>query len=238
MTIFAENVFKKHLVQCVRCEKMVNSTKYRTHLKSCKLLRGDKLVAYCERYKIPPMLYDKQEYTDYAKKQYDYYNELIFDNKLPKVPIILFQSTERAGCVCYKYRWRSFLPFGNTVFKIRCLKLSYNYINTHEELNDTLLHEMCHVAVFSIDKKDDTCYVLKSSGYNHHGKEWNAWIEHAERITDIEITHFITTQPINYSYLYRCSYNCGCYFYSNMPSSQEQTCCNKCNTKGIIIGSF
>ena len=92
------------------------------------------------------------------------FNALVFDNKLPKVPI-KFNNTYRS---LGQFYWGPSRGIG--------IKISLYYDRTEEQYRNCLLHEMCHL------------YCYKQGWYNeHHGYRWQTIAEKATRLTGLDI---------------------------------------------------
>ena len=76
--------------------------------------------------------------------QFDNYNKKYFGNKLKKIPVIIKSMNDAYGL--YNYDQNILIDTG---------------LNKREKSN-TLLHEMCHHAVHTLDGDD----------YHHHGAKW------------------------------------------------------------------
>jgi len=76
------------------------------------------------------------------------------------------------------------------------LTLSEKVCDTPERCRDTLIHELCHAAVFLID----------GVFAHNHGHLWKKWTKLAEqihpRLPKIKITH---TYKVFYKFVYRCT---------------------------------
>ena len=92
------------------------------------------------------------------------FNALVFDNKLPKVPIKFNNTYRQLG----QFYWGPTRGMG--------IKISLYYDRTETQYRNCLLHEMCHLY----------CY---KQGWIHegHGERWKAMADKAYRITGLRI---------------------------------------------------
>jgi len=97
-------------------------------------------------------------------KWFNEFNVLVFDNKLPKVPIKFNNTYRQLG----QFYWGATIGIG--------IKISLYYDRTEEQYRNCLLHEMCHLY----------CY---HKGWVHegHGPRWKAIADKAYRITGLYI---------------------------------------------------
>jgi len=96
----------------------------------------------------------------------------------------------------------------------RCvIELNPKLLDTDDKVKNTLVHEMCHAAVFLIDKDYN----------NGHGTKWLRWVEKAkasDSSLDINVYHKYKSP---YSFFYVCSAItcCGVAYGSMKPQTQE-----------------
>ena len=77
----------------------------------------------------------------YLEAKFDEFNELIFEGKLPKIPVALSKATTYVGICTYKVRRRLFRKPELYNFKLR---ISTRFDLSEAELEDTIIHEMIH----------------------------------------------------------------------------------------------
>lgn len=98
------------------------------------------------------------------QKWFDEFNALVFDNKLPKVPIKFNNTYRQLG----QFFWGRGRGVG--------IKISLYYDRTEKQFRTCLLHEMCHLY----------CY---TKGWYHegHGYRWHEIADRASAITGLTI---------------------------------------------------
>lgn len=91
------------------------------------------------------------------QKQFDFYNELIFDNQVPYCEIVIKPKLQGKAMGLF---WSMIDEYGNKAYLI---ELSDAYQNQ----GVTLIHEMVHALQYKLDKP-----------VNHKGyfKQWRNWI--------------------------------------------------------------
>lgn len=77
----------------------------------------------------------------FLQQKFETFNRLLFDGKLPPVPIELSSAKSFLGACVYRKRSNGFGQTERYDFKLR---FSTRYDLTEEELEDTLIHEMIH----------------------------------------------------------------------------------------------
>lgn len=93
------------------------------------------------------------------------FNQQVFDNKLPKLPIKITNNRRQLG----QFYWGNGRGIG--------IKISTYYDMPVDMFRNTVLHEMCHLY----------CY---TKGYirEHHGNNWKAIAAYATRVTGLDIS--------------------------------------------------
>ena len=95
---------------------------------------------------------------------FDEFNKVVFENKLPKVPIKFNNTYRQLG----QFYWGPSRGMG--------IKISLYYDRTEEQYRNCLLHEMCHL------------YCYKQGWTNeHHGPRWQTVAAKAYRLTGLYI---------------------------------------------------
>ena len=127
--------------------------------------------------------YEKNEIIDYNKidlqNEYDKLNNLLFDNKLPKIPLKWAKTKRKLGYVKVKYH--------NFSIKGLTLYISTFYKITYQQFLDTLAHEMIHI--YQIYVSDDPYRMLHNMFYDPHGQDF---VEQANRINNMGLGFHIT----------------------------------------------
>lgn len=95
---------------------------------------------------------------------FDYYNNLVFGGKLPRVPIKLNNTRRQLG----QFYWGVSRGIG--------IKISTYYDRPESEYKNTIVHEMCHLYCYNRGWKNE-----------HHGPRWRAIADKASRITGFNI---------------------------------------------------
>lgn len=93
--------------------------------------------------------------TDLLRKRFIHFNELIFDNKLPILPIQLSKARTYLGILSFKRKRTFFGTKKEYNFKIR---ISTYWIQSDEMLNNTLVHEMIHYYIHINHLKDTSTH--------------------------------------------------------------------------------
>nr|XP_042898796.1 acidic repeat-containing protein isoform X1 [Parasteatoda tepidariorum] len=157
-----------------------------------------------------------------AKKLYKVFNENIFDSKLPEDMELEWsvdlrttagktQGIKKGGCF------------------IRCkIILASKVLTSFERLRDTLLHEMCHAAVFLISQVPG----------ENHGPLWKAWAVRCSLVFPyIEMPQRCHSYDLSYPYYYQCKnceWKCGRHRKSTKLS---EACCPKCRSSLSLVKS-
>ncbi|XP_060566921.1 dentin sialophosphoprotein-like [Ruditapes philippinarum] len=125
---------------------------------------------------------------------YKLYNQNIFENKLPSdMPVIWNKRLLRtAGYCAYKKNWKDDRDRSTRI------ELSVKVCDNAERVRDTLIHEMCHAAVWLLN------------GVNGgHGSYWKYWARHATRVhPELPAVSVCHSYSINTKFTYRCK-SCG-----------------------------
>ncbi|XP_069157177.1 uncharacterized protein [Procambarus clarkii] len=163
----------------------------------------------------------KKSREQLSEKLYNYYNNCIFENKLPPVMNIKWNArmTKTAG-FCY-YQIDKSKPSGRGAR----IELSMKVIDSNERLRDTLIHELCHAAAWII------------SGYKDgHGPLWKAWASIAtQRCPELPAINRCHSYEINCKYTYKCS---SCSYSIGRHSKSldtEKKVCGFCHGKFELI---
>nr|CDS32452.1 Acidic repeat containing protein [Hymenolepis microstoma] len=165
----------------------------------------------------------KKNREELANRLYSFYNEIVFDNKLPKD--LKVQWNERllktAGqCIYMKRKVKN--PDGTfTVSNEVKIELSGKVCTSAERVRDTLLHETCHAAVWMVHGVNGT-----------HGRLWRAFVQRANStfpdLPPITVRH---TYAIEARYTYRCT---GCFITINRHSKSldiQRKICRRCKSR-------
>jgi len=159
----------------------------------------------------------KKERVNITQHLYKEFNNVIFKDKLPvNLEIVwsksLYKTAGRTK-LSKKYNKDS-----KKYIKIAKIELSYKVLDDIDKLRNTLVHEMCHVAVFLIDE-------IKEKKHGPHFKHWGEIVE--GHYSDIEVTTY-HSYNINFKYRYQCQ-ECGHIFgrHSNSIDVNKVRCACK-----------
>jgi predicted SprT family Zn-dependent metalloprotease len=119
-------------------------------------------------------------------QKFKLFNEIIFENRLHSDTEIMWSNrlNSTAGrTLFYKQNGRHYAK----------IEMGSKIIDSKERLIGTLIHEMCHVAVWIVDKETKP----------PHGALFKKWADRASKIINVQIatTH---SYEINYKYIYEC----------------------------------
>jgi len=143
----------------------------------------------------------KNKREELTKKLVHLYNESVFQNKLPGNLAVTWAKrlTKTAGVTkCSKVTVTETDDSGKVVVSKRytaAISLSEKVIDCASRLRDTLIHEMCHAAVWLINNANES-----------HGPFWRFWAKRATTVhpelPSIERCH---NYDISFKYIYRCT---------------------------------
>lgn len=91
----------------------------------------------------------------YLRRQFDEFNKLVFDGRLPVPRLKVSNSRSMLGCVRYKSKKPL---FGKRKFFDFSLSISAFYDLDEEVLDDTIIHEMIHLDILSNHMIDDSAH--------------------------------------------------------------------------------
>lgn len=89
---------------------------------------------------------------DFINECFDDFNERIFKNRLPRIPVKLSKSKSNLGMFCTKYKS---MPDGSRVIVSKHFSFSTCYDLDRSKLEDVIIHEMIHYLI-SFEKAKDT----------------------------------------------------------------------------------
>ncbi|VBB29442.1 unnamed protein product [Acanthocheilonema viteae] len=145
-----------------------------------------------------PVHWDAQRYTTVkfsrvreklAARLFDLYRRRCFENKLD--PNMVLEWNSRLRLTAGRCRCKS----NGTVD----IELSSKVCDTPERLRDTLLHEMCHAAVWVIDR-------IQKGG---HGSAWKYWVYQSRKVfPSLPLIGRCHNYTVDAKYLYICD-RCG-----------------------------
>ena len=114
-------------------------------------------------------------------------------------------------------------PSSVTMCRTATIYLSKRHMENAERIRDTILHELCHVAVWTIDR-------VSSKTDGSHGPVWKRWTQHAESVhPDINKVGVYDPHISSSKYLCECT-GCGFDIGLNSPLSENKHVkCPYCN---------
>lgn len=159
------------------------------------------------------------------QQAYDLFNQSVFGGQLPTIPLTFcYNMIKKAGLTKMKYKFetttKKIIP--NTI--TTKILISSVACGTQTYINNTLLHEMCHVAVLWIDQVIDE---------DLHGPTWHKWVEKAYT-THPEFGEITVTvrRPFNWTYMYMC----GCTHLTGAQVRKYASAqCKKCKSLYVLV---
>ncbi|CAH8531114.1 unnamed protein product [Schistosoma intercalatum] len=169
----------------------------------------------------------KPNRSELADKLYQIYNEKIFSNQLPpKLEIIWSRRLLKTAGLC-KYMMRTSTHSNGTSNQVRIAQilLSEKVCTTAERVRDTLLHEICHAAVWLINGLNDG-----------HGRHWKSWANRVHRVwPKLPVVSVCHAYTIDTRFTYRCT---GCGVCINRHSKSldiTKKICGHCRSKFELL---
>ncbi|CAJ0956962.1 unnamed protein product, partial [Mesorhabditis belari] len=140
----------------------------------------------------------KKNREELAKSVFKHVNDTCFKSNLPEdLPIIWNPRLRKTAGFC-RYKRQKGDDFVSIVRTVT-VELSTKVITEPERLRDTLIHELCHAAVFLIDKVEG----------DHHGPYWSKWANICmKRHPKLPFVSRCHNYEIVAKYLYLCN-GCG-----------------------------
>ena len=143
----------------------------------------------------------KTDKFDISARLFRLFNESVFDEQLPKDMPVLWckRLTKTAGITKCKRSIKCYMGLSNESLRSErydaSIDLSEKVITNAYRLRDTLIHEMCHAAVWIINNVNES-----------HGPFWKSWAAKAQRVHPelprIERCH---NYDVEYKYRYQCT---------------------------------
>lgn len=162
-----------------------------------------------------------QQTDSELKKLYDYYNELLFDGKLPYAVSVKYNTKTQGRAGCCKMT-RGYDNNGRPAYKNFEIELSTKYIERfpEDDYRSTLIHEMIHVAT-------------PGGG---HGSEFMFKMNQINRDFGDKLGFKVTRNSLGsgtYNYKYACK-NCEVEFEAIRRVDLERYHCAKCKSKFYV----
>jgi len=153
----------------------------------------------------------------YARELFQFFNSVVFDQKLPHLLNIEWSGRLRSTA--------GFARLHRTGDNYQAkIQLSIPILNDSERLCQTLIHELCHCAVWVIDHKRD-----------HHGSYWQNWMRRAKvRFPQLQITT-CHNYNIDYKYTYLCNQCNTKIGRHKIWTNCEKFRCKKCGGNFILV---
>ncbi|XP_055940427.1 germ cell nuclear acidic protein-like isoform X2 [Argiope bruennichi] len=128
----------------------------------------------------------------FTQKLYHFFNRKIFNNRLPKDMSVTWSDYLRTTA---GYTRCSRDKLTNTY---SCkIELASKVLTSFDRLRDTLLHEMCHAAVWVVNQQK-----------SNHGPLWQMWADRCNLILpNVQVPTRCHNYEIEYKFTYRCK-NC------------------------------
>ncbi|KAK3100554.1 hypothetical protein FSP39_021685 [Pinctada imbricata] len=162
----------------------------------------------------------KEELTG---KLYTLYNETIFDNQLPEdLNIIWNKRLLRTAGYCV-YKRNASVKNSNSVR----IELSTKVCDSTERVRDTLIHELCHAAVWLLHGKNDG-----------HGPYWRLWAQKANLThPELPVINRCHSYSIATKYTYQCS-KCGYQVGRHSKSlDTKRKVCGYCHGEFVLLSN-
>lgn len=172
------------------------------------------------------------------KDMYDALNESVFCNRLPSVPVVFdYNMYDRTGMTRNAYYYEETGEiYMDSIDSTIYLSVPCNEKATEKEIANTLLHEMCHVAVLHIDQ-------LGTHHEDPHGPTWHKWAAYASAARPDLGKITVTSSPRDVDWPYEFICNCrGETPYEHFVTKShfrkpEGTRCTKCHYKYVLLPS-
>lgn len=161
---------------------------------------------------------------------YDFFNETVFENQLPKDMIVEWDKRllKTAGVTKCSSRLQSKLEYGMSSSKrtyIARICLSEKVLDTVLRLRDTLCHEMCHAAVWLIDNQSDG-----------HGPFWKSWARKAMKAhPGMPMVKRCHSYEITYKFSYQCTICRKIYGRHSKSVKVDKQACGVCRGKLVLL---
>ncbi|XP_066593874.1 germ cell nuclear acidic protein-like isoform X2 [Prorops nasuta] len=162
----------------------------------------------------------KKTREELCKYLFKLFNEKVFDKKLPS-DLPMEWSVRMTGTAGFCYNKKIVKTLSGIIRSSRIV-LSTKVIDTSDRLRDTLIHEMCHAAVWLLNGTND-----------NHGPLWRSWATKAMEVFPelprIKVCH---DYKIKTKFTYKCT---GCGYSIGRHSKSLDTERKRC---GICYGKF
>ncbi|CAD5119461.1 DgyrCDS8067 [Dimorphilus gyrociliatus] len=157
--------------------------------------------------------------NELAKTLFQEFNNKIFDGKLPVTMDIRWNKRLSTTAGYCKYTINR-----TTNAHKACIELSDKVCDSSHRLRDILLHEMCHAAVWILNKRKES-----------HGPNWKGWADLSSlvypEIPRVDVAH---NYAIVKKFLYICM-NCNYHISRHSKSIDENAPCKKCGVGDLKL---
>ncbi|CAL8076864.1 unnamed protein product [Calicophoron daubneyi] len=169
----------------------------------------------------------KANREELANRLYRIFNETVFEKKLPEDLTIKWNPRLLKTAGQCKYLRREFIPVNGekVVTRLAQIELSTKVCTSADRVRDTLIHEICHAAVWLIDGVNDG-----------HGPRWRRWALHAKRVwTDLPLVSVCHAYTIETRFTYRCT-GCGaCVNRHSKSIDVTKQVCGRCRSRFELL---
>lgn len=170
--------------------------------------------------------YFKQFRLQLVKKLFAIYNETIFENRFPAdFPIVWNKRLLTTAGRC-KLKKKTNIACKTQVLRTAEINLATKVCDTAERVRDTLIHEMCHAAVW-----------LFNGSHEGHGKLWKSWARRANRrfLSALPIIERCHSYKITKKFTYKCV-RCGYSFGRHSKSlDTAKKVCGYCHGHFVLV---
>ncbi|KER33501.1 hypothetical protein T265_00617 [Opisthorchis viverrini] len=169
----------------------------------------------------------KANRVELANRLFRIFNEKVFDKRLPDDLSIVWNTRLLRTAGQCKYLRREVIPRvgEKTITRIAQIELSPKVCTSAERVRDTLLHEVCHAAVWILDGVNDG-----------HGSRWRRWANRAMQVwPDIPVVSVCHAYTIETKFTYRCT-GCGaCINRHSKSIDTEKQICGRCRSRFELL---
>lgn len=169
----------------------------------------------------------KANRVELANRLFRIFNEKVFDKRLPDDLSIVWNTRLLRTAGQCKYLRREVIPRvgEKTITRIAQIELSPKVCTSAERVRDTLLHEVCHAAVWILDGVNDG-----------HGSRWRRWANRAMQVwPDIPVVSVCHAYTIETKFTYRCT-GCGaCINRHSKSIDTEKQICGCCRSRFELL---
>ncbi|GAA57272.1 acidic repeat-containing protein [Clonorchis sinensis] len=169
----------------------------------------------------------KANRVELANRLFRIFNEKVFEKRLPDDLSVVWNTRLLRTAGQCKYLRREVIPRvgEKTITRIAQIELSPKVCTSAERVRDTLLHEVCHAAVWILDGVNDG-----------HGSRWRRWANRAMQVwPDIPVVSVCHAYTIETKFTYRCT-GCGaCINRHSKSIDTEKQICGRCRSRFELL---